>query len=188
MEDFKMYNNDLKKAKQIIIGSLIFIMLLIFMSCGLTVSAPTPTKADPTPKQKTVSQKPSSTPKQKTTSTKPEKTPENLLTIDMVLDILKTSYKGIADIKYDKKENIIKIIPKDKYFMYGVLLAKNGDPASKENWKSLKESLITISKQVKEIKKNTFIAVINNQNTDKHILTIVNGECVYDILNDKSIN
>ncbi|MBN2545749.1 MAG: hypothetical protein JXB50_08130 [Spirochaetes bacterium] len=183
-----MYNKDLKKAKQIIIGSLIFIMFLIFMSCGLTVSAPTPEPEKTLESTPKIEKNETSKPEKTITSTKPEKTPENLLTMDMVLDILKTSYKGIADIKYDKKENIIKIIPKDKYFMYGVLLAKNGDPASIENWKSLKESLITISKQVKEIKKNTFIAVINNQNTDKHILTIVNGECVYDILNDKSIN
>jgi hypothetical protein len=177
-----MNKNDYESINlvmKIIAGVCMFFVLFVLLACCIIQTEQTTTPKATTPKTTTPK---ATTPKTTTPkATTPKTTTDTKLNDVIILDILKASYKGIADVEYSKKENTIKIIPQNKYFMYSVLLAKNGDAENLKNWNELKKALQETSLNVD---KNIFIAVMNNKNKDKQILTLLNGVVVYDAVNN----
>lgn len=108
---------------------------------------------------------------------KPTKKP-NLMKLQ--LQILRDSFKGVADIKYKENEKIIEIIPIDKSFMIEAQMAYNGDQLALSNWNEVIKNLKTISKNMP--KKDIMICVVNNLNIENYILMILDGSVLYNFV------
>jgi len=164
-------------VKKIILGVVIFFMLLPLL--GLLASCETDNK--PVVTKATVKPSISKKPVAKTTVKPSSKPVDTRLSIDIAMDILETSYNGIADIRYLKKDKIIEIKCTDKNFMYSVLLAKHGDEKTLKQWNILINALKDTSRSVD---KDIMIALVNSMNSENYIYSCQNGITIYDYVNN----
>lgn len=180
----------IKLVKKIILGVIVFFMLLplfgLLASCETEqVNKPVEVKKSSKPvaevkkSSKPVEVKKSSKP---VTEVKPSSKPvDTRLSIDIAMNILKNSYKGIADVRYISKDKIIEIECTDKNFMYSVLLAKQGDKKTLKQWNVLINALKDTSRSVD---KNIMIALVNSMNSENYIYSCQNGITIYDYVNN----
>lgn len=160
----------IKLVKKIILGVIVFFMLLpLFglLSCETEqVNKPVEVKKSSKP----------------VTEVKPSSKPvDTRLSIDIAMNILKNSYKGIADVRYISKDKIIEIECTDNNFMYSVLLAKQGDKKTLKQWNVLINALKDTSRSVD---KNIMIALVNSMNSENYIYSCQNGITIYDYVNN----
>ncbi len=175
-----MDQKTINLVKKIILGVFIFFMLLPMFGLFL-VSCEDDTSTVKNTIEPTVKTTPKITVKTTPLSSKKPKPVDTRLNIDIAMDILKNSYKGIADVKYISKDKIIEIKCTDKNFMYGVLYAKQGQEANLKQWNILVEALKDTSKT---IDKDIMIALVNNMNTSNYIYSCQNGITIYDYVNN----
>lgn len=108
---------------------------------------------------------------------KPTKKPDLM---KLQLQILRDNFKGVANIKYKKKEKIIEIVPINKSFMIEAQMAYNGDQYYLSIWNDLIKNLQTISRNINN--KNIMICVVNNLNAENYILMIADGIVIYNFV------
>lgn len=175
----------IKLVKKIILGVLIFFMLLpmlgLLASCETEAVKSSNEPIEVKPSSKPIEVKPASKPVVKTTVKPISKPVDTRLNIDIAMNILKTSYKNIADVRYNSKDKIIEIECIDKNFMYSVLLAKQGDKKTLKQWNVLINALKDTSRSVD---KNIMIALVNSMNSENYIYSCQNGITIYDYVNN----
>lgn len=99
--------------------------------------------------------------------------------LNLQLNILKTDFKNVAEIKYKKEAKIIEIIPIEKSFMLEAMQAYNGDQVALNTWNELKNNLKGISSNVS---KDIMISIVNNLNNENYLLVVNNGKVLYDFV------
>ena len=103
------------------------------------------------------------------------------LDIQVKAYMLSECYKETAEITFDRKLNIIKMIPQDPDFLLAVIGASEGDNTCLKAWNNFKKVNIPISKGFGD----TTLSVINSSNTSRELLRLKNGKILYDVVEDK---
>ena len=106
--------------------------------------------------------------------------------IDIVIAILKDSYKGTADIDVDKENKIIKIVPKGDYKKAVTLFisTEGKEPELRKSWDKVATSIETLSESVAEVDPDYTLAMTNPLNDENLILAAMNGVIFYNVVDD----
>lgn len=99
-----------------------------------------------------------------------------------ILGLLKDSFKGIADITLDKKENAFLITPIDPAFVRDITNVYLEDPVAMQNWDALVEAYVGLSNSISMIESGYSIAIVNPSNTENVLLIVHDGVVVYNYI------
>ena len=106
--------------------------------------------------------------------------------VDQVVSMIQSQFKDKATVSYDKDSKAILIIPSDSKFTDEVVDVANGD-GDEETWNKLTDSINDVSSQmVSKYDAKVALAIVNPQNHDKVLYEALDGNTVYDVVNDGS--
>lgn len=104
--------------------------------------------------------------------------------IKKAVAIMQDNYDGLADVYYDKANNVIAIDPTDEEFEDETIAVLSGEE-SETDWNKLTDSIDEISETVyDDLHIKTPIAIVNPENTDKVLYMSYDGETVYDVMDE----
>lgn len=104
----------------------------------------------------------------------------------VMISMLQENFKEIADVQFDESKNAINLHPKGSFADELVALIINKDNETlADQYYTMRESFKDMSKSILKISKNVSLNLTNPNNHDRVILSIMDGNVVYDFMNDK---
>lgn len=184
-----------KKKAAFVLGGVIVLSALIG-SCGddeATQPATTEPKQEvvqkeepkkETPKEEVKKEEPKQEVKKEEPKPEPKKEESKELSQSQkeqaMLSIIKTSFDGIADVKFDKDSKAYTIFPTEDGFIQAIALMQSG-AMSKDTWYGLVDSTKqTSSNMSKQLGSGYTLNILNPANKDNVILMVMDGVVIYD--------
>lgn len=104
----------------------------------------------------------------------------------VMISMLQENFKEIADVEFDESKNAINLHPKGSFADELVALIINKDNETlADQYYTMKENFKDMSKSIFKISKNISLNLTNPNNHDRVILSIMDGNVLYDFMNDK---
>lgn len=159
-------------------------------SASSSVETPAPT-VDPTAAP-TEEPTPESTMEAESSSESDANSDEPLMSMDMTAAVIEALVsQNFENYKIDYDDSGITLSLWQDGLAVGSVLASAGYEDSIESWNTIKDSLITFCDSVSESMETAghgdatiMINVLNDQNTDKILLSALNGVIIYDVVNE----
>ncbi|QRN86049.1 hypothetical protein JR334_02100 [Clostridia bacterium] len=103
----------------------------------------------------------------------------------LALGIFEDSFEGIALVALNGDINTFYITPFDEAFVLGLTMALDGDQDSIAEWDTLVGAMIVLSENIADMLPGYTIELVNPENTDNTLLTVIDGIVTYDVINGK---
>jgi hypothetical protein len=104
----------------------------------------------------------------------------------LILPTLRENFKDAADVEFNETNSTIDLYPKGKVAnAIRQLMINKDDKKLVEAYNDMKENFKEMSKSTAKLSKNLVINLKNPNNNDRTLLSIMDGNIVYDFMNDK---
>lgn len=104
----------------------------------------------------------------------------------LILPTLKENFKDAADVEFNETNKTIDLYPKGEVAnAIRQLMINKDDKKLVEAYNDMKENFKEMSKSTAKLSKNLVINLKNPNNNDRTLLSIMDGNIIYDFMNDK---
>lgn len=104
----------------------------------------------------------------------------------LILPTLRENFKDAADVEFNETNKTIDLYPKGEVAnAIRQLMINKDDKKLVEAYNDMKENFKEMSKSTAKLSKNLVINLKNPNNNDRTLLSIMDGNIIYDFMNDK---
>lgn len=101
-----------------------------------------------------------------------------------LLNIIRQSFEGTAEVELIEEEETFKITPTDPALSADLIAAYEGDPNALEEWEFLVEAMKGMSANMEPMLPGYWIDFRNPENPENSILVVEDGVVIYDFIDD----
>lgn len=103
---------------------------------------------------------------------------------NLALTVLEDGFKGIADVHFVREEKTFIVTPQGSKFELEIVMMMSGNK-SLESWNGMVDSVASLSSIIKSsLGDGYLIMVANPANTDKFLLSAMDGVIIYDVFDE----